>query len=288
MNPPHTSLSASIMAWAAMTIALVVAGYTYVRDRGEQRPTGTTSVLQRVSGSNQLRAGFIVNSPQVSRDAKTSELSGYHYDLLKKLATEGGFEVAFEETTFSTMVAALNSHNVDVVIGGGSESIPRAMEVSFTDPIMILGLGYIARSDDPRFQSVADLSRPGIKVAVTAGGASAEYQKEYMPQAEPVILARSELARIVLEVTSGRADIGIGNVNNCLRFEKEQPNIRFVTKGKPFYRFTSGFVVRHGDPEWLQFLNSSIRNLQTNGFTDRLEAKYNPDGMLWTPIKLPR
>jgi ABC-type amino acid transport substrate-binding protein len=271
-------------AWVALLLSVAVAGFLFFGGRGSPDQAGG-NVLDKVRKTKKIRAGYVVNVPQMSRDPTTGALSGYHYDLLNKIAAEAGFEVEYEETTFTTMGAALNTSSVDVVIGGGYESIPRAAEVAFTEPVMILALGYVARADDARFQSEADLRRPGIRVAVTAGGASADYQKEFMPEAQAVVLSRNELARVVLEVTSGRADVGIGNVNNCARFEKDHPTVRFVTRGKPFFRFTSGFVVRQGDPGWLQFLNSSIRHLQTNGFTDKLEAKYNPEGLFWMPVK---
>lgn len=242
-------------------------------------------VLEQLRKSKKLKAAYVINAPQMSRDAKSGQLSGYAYDFLNKIAADGGFTVDYEETTFSTMGAGLNTGAFDVVIAGGYESVPRAMEVTFTDPLVVLALGYVARADDDRFKTENDLKEPGIRVAVTGGGASADYLKAFLPDAEPVILSRNELGQIVLEVLSGRADVGIGNINNCLRFEQEHPTIRFVTKGKPFFPFTSGFVVRHGDPDWLHFLNSAIRRIQVSGYADLLERRYNPDGLLWIPAR---
>ena len=73
------------------------------------------------------------------------------------------------------------------------------------------------------------------------------------------------------------------NAANCVLFERDHPNIKYVTRGQPFFLFSSAFVIRQSDTDWLHFLNSSIRQLQANGFAKQLEAKYNPTGGLLGP-----
>lgn len=275
-------------AFALSCLALILwvstFGWSMIR-RSTPEPTASRKrLLEEIRHDKVIHAGYVLNAPQAIRDPKSGELSGFYIDLLREIGRRSGARVEFEETTFANTRLALDTH-VRVVGGGGFVSIERAVNLSFTDPVIFIGLGYVCRADDRRFNTEEDLRRPGLRIAFAAGSASEEYVKETLPLARAVVLARGELARIALEVTSGRADVGIINQGQALEFERRQPGLRYPTKGKPFHLFASSFTLSQGDEEGVRFLDTAIRTLHTGGFIDELEHKYNPDGLYWTPSR---
>jgi polar amino acid transport system substrate-binding protein len=275
-----------LVAVISLVVSIATAGWVAIH------PGGNTSsitairpgLIEDIRRDKVIRAGYVLNPPQAQRDPANGDLSGYHIELLREIARQANCRVEFEETTFANMSLALRARS-RIVVGGGFVSVDRATSLAFTKPLFHLGLGYVCRKDDKRFQTEADLQRSGIKVAYAVGSASEEYVKANLPDAEPVALARGELAKVALEVMSGRADAGIVNQAQCFQFARDQPSLSYPTQGKPFHRFASSFTLPQGDTDGLVFFNTAIETLRTNGFLDKLERKYNPDGLFWTPIR---
>src|SRR5579862_8256817 len=117
------------------------------------------SILQKIQRTKVIHAGYIPYPPFCIVDPVTKKRSGYFIGLMDASVCEmgQGSKIEYEETTWGTMVVGAQSGKFDVVVSGILSSIPRAMQVTFTRPVMLLGLSAVARADDNRFKTEADL-----------------------------------------------------------------------------------------------------------------------------------
>ncbi len=268
--------------WIALFISTTVLGACARPTDAPGIPTtGPESVLTTLKDTGRLKAGYIKYPPFVIQDPGTGQLSGYFIDLMNTIATEGGFEVDYEETNWGTMVTGLQTRRFDIVVSGVFRTIPRAKEVTFTNPVLYVGISAIARKDDTRFKSLSDLARSGLTIAVTNGEVGHEYAKRFLPDAKLTVLTTDDISRPMLEVSAGRADVALGDSMTAYRFARAHSEVQDVFARSPFYVYGTTFMVRRDDPEWLDFLNISIEQMELSGVTDRLEAKYKEGATAW-------
>jgi len=112
-------------------------------------------ILQKIQRTKVIHAGYIPYPPFAIVDPATKKLSGYFIELMDAIVAEmgQGIKIEYEETTWGTMVVGAQSGKFDVVVSGILSTIPRAQQVTFTRPVMLLGLSAVVRSGDNRFKT---------------------------------------------------------------------------------------------------------------------------------------
>jgi ABC-type amino acid transport substrate-binding protein len=162
------------------------------------------------------------------------------------------------------------------------------MEVTFSRPLLFVGLSAVTRANETRFVTEADLQKPGLTVAVTAGEVGHEYAQKYLPNAKLIVIDTPDITRPMLEVLSGRADIGIADSMSCYNFVSAHPNdAKQLFASKPLYVYATTLLVPRQDPDWKDFLDQSLAFLDYSGITKSIEAKYKKGSTAWLSTTLP-
>lgn len=121
-------------------------------------------VRQALAPSGPLRVGLYTGTP--TSLLSESDRRGVGYDLGKQLARRLG--VAFQPVVFTK-----NADVLDAVAGGRVDiaftnaTAERMKQMDFTEPYMVIELGYLAAPKTP-VRTMAEVDRPGIRVGVTA------------------------------------------------------------------------------------------------------------------------
>lgn len=134
---------------------------------------------------------------------KDAALRGVGHDLAGELARE--LRVPIEPLVFecnSEVIDAVKAARVDVVFANASPE--RMKEIDFSQPYLRIGLGYLARAGSP-VAKVEDADRPGVFVAVLAGGTSDSVLSKSLREAQ-IVRARSVAEGVEL-LRSGQADL---------------------------------------------------------------------------------
>ncbi len=232
--------------------------------------------LTRIQRTHVMRVCYAVWPPAVIKDPKTGTLSGHDIDTMETMAKEIGASVEYHETTFGDMPAAIQSGLCDI---GTSLfiKISRSAAVAFARPVFFGGNSGLVKKGDTRFKRIADVDKPGIRVAVANGESGHIFAQEHFKYATiiPIDVESSDLSRFLLEVTSGRADIGIADANTIRLFAAAHNETTDVFAHAPFDLNPDAYPLRLGDNNFLNFVNNSILYLQTSGTWDQFEKKYD-------------
>jgi ABC-type amino acid transport substrate-binding protein len=246
------------------------------------RRSPSVSVVDTIRASKTLHAAYVVYPPFVTKDANTGRLSGYFIDLMQKIADYGKFGVSYEEATWGSMIAGLDSHHYDIVVSGIFPTIQRSFSAEFARPIMYVGLSAAVRSGPGTVQwTEKNLEEPGLRVAVVNGEVGYEYAKQFLPRAKLIVLDTADISRAPAEVLYGRADVAIAESITIEEFAQHNPGLKALFTDDPLEVFGSTFMVRRGDPDWVSFLNTSIDFLQASGFLKKLDREYKTSSGLW-------
>src|SRR4051794_4522043 len=187
------------------------------------QPVANAQVMDRILKDRKIKIGYIPSPPGTIKDSSSGEVTGYYVDGVRYIFKTINVEVEFVEATWANFAAGLTSGQFDLSIAGTFATVTRAAAVEFTKPVSYLGYSAIIKKGDDRFKDLADLNREGIKIAVIQGGASIDYAKENFPKATLVMTSGGNLLAPFVEVSAGRADVGIEDAWQARRYAKEQP-----------------------------------------------------------------
>jgi polar amino acid transport system substrate-binding protein len=128
-----------------------------------------TALQRTLAPGGKLRVGVNFGAPSSAiRDANTGELTGVAHDLGKELARQ--LNVPFEAVLYrrsAEVVAALKTGDIDVAFV--TLTAARAKEIDFSPPYLQIEKGALVPGNSPA-QTLADIDRPGMRVAVLGGG----------------------------------------------------------------------------------------------------------------------
>jgi polar amino acid transport system substrate-binding protein len=240
--------------------------------------TLAAGTLERIEKEKTFKIGFIPSPPGVIKDPKTGELSGYYIDTVRVICDQMGVKPVFVEAAWATFVAGLQAGQFDLSIAATFATIPRALAVDFTHPIHYLGYSAVAKKGDGRFKSLSDIDRPSIKVAVVQGAAGHEYAKQNFKNAQLIVLATSDLTAPFVEVSAGRADVGIEDAWATKRYAAAHPEVVDLFAERPYNVLPIAWAVRKGEYDLLNFMNTALDYMLINGRLDQLANKYGPSG----------
>jgi polar amino acid transport system substrate-binding protein len=180
---------------------------------------------QALAPTGKLRVGLILDVPaQVVRDSASGEMKGVAFDLGKELARRMG--VPFEPVAYPSVGALLDggrSGNWDIAVIGFNPA--RAKEWDFTAPHLEIELGYIVPSSSS-LSTLAEVDRPGIRVAVAQGG---QADRLLTPAIKVATLIRAPTIPEAFEMLkSGRADAFAANKPSLFEMSDQSPGFRVL------------------------------------------------------------
>jgi polar amino acid transport system substrate-binding protein len=245
-----------------------------------------SQVMDRIIKDKTIKVGYIPSPPGTIKDPASGEVKGYYVDGLRYIFKAIGVEPVLVETTWANYAAGLQSGQFDMSIAGTFATIQRAAAVEFTKPIHYLGYSAIVKKGDERFKTLADLNKKDIKIAVVQGGAASEYAKENFPLATLVTLSTGNLTAPFVEVSAGRADVGIEDAWQARRYAEQQPGVTDLFQSNPYNLLPIAWSVKRGNQDLLNFLNSSIDFMLLTGRWERMANAYGMTGRFYDAANL--
>ncbi len=135
----------------------------------ENRFANLPALQRTLAPGGKLRLGVNFGAPSSAvRDGNTGELTGIAHDLGKEMARR--LNVAFEPVLYrrsAEVVAALKTGEIDVAFV--TFTAERAKEIDFSSPYLQIEKGALVAGDSTA-KTLADIDRPGMRVAVLGGG----------------------------------------------------------------------------------------------------------------------
>ena len=231
----------------------------------ELAPTGTLRAV--------LNLGNIV---LVQTDEQTGKQKGVTVDLAHELARRLG--VPLEFTPFDgagKAFEALKSGAHDIAFLANEPA--RAAEIAFTAPYVLIEGVYLVLQDSP-LRAIADVDRPGVRIAVNKASAYDLY------------LTRNLKHATLVRSTSGGDDIfeaeklevlaGVRQI--IMRYAKTNPQARIID-GR-FMEIQQAMATQNGRPAGSAYLRAFVEEMKASGFVaDALKRSNQPDAAVAPP-----
>jgi cyclohexadienyl dehydratase len=209
---------------------IVLAGLAFAAPAWAQ-----SSRLDNILERGVLRVGTTGDyRPFTARDKASGAYSGFDIDMAQALGAALGVRVEFEATSWPNLSKDFDAGTFDIAMGGVSVTLDRAKKGFFSAPYLREGKTPIARcADKDKYQSLADIDRPGVKVIANPGGTNERFDRANLHAAE-IVLYPDNLT-IFDAIARGDADLMITDSSET-RFQQKlhAGALCAIHPGKPF------------------------------------------------------
>lgn len=190
--------------------------------------------LDAIRAAKVLRIGLTGDyRPFSAYDAETKEFSGLDVELGRSLAAALGARAEFVKTSWPTLSADLAAGRFDIAMGGVSVTPARAKLGLFSAAVLMDGKTPITRcSLVGRFQTLAQIDEPGVRLVVNPGGTNEKFARAHVKRA--TVIVHPDNNTIFGEIVAGRADLMITDAIETRYQAKLHPELCAVHPEKPF------------------------------------------------------
>ena len=230
--------------------------------------TAQESHLDRVIKSKKLRVAVLPDNPPWSVMKADGSFAGYDIDIANKLAEALGVEVEFVPTEGANRLPLVQTDKVDVVIACFSPTNERAKSINFTEPYAVSGSLPLYRKDNP-LKSWEDLKEK--KVSVARGSTNDTILTKYFPKTE--VVRFDTISDAFMALKSGKVDALLEQNQMVYEMARKNPELEALN-AEPFKPSLVAMAVKRGDHDWLNYLNSFIRNFNASGDNAELYKKW--------------
>jgi cyclohexadienyl dehydratase len=197
---------------------------------------------------------------------------GIDVDLVNALAKGLNARAEFVKTSWPKLMDDFVD-KCDVAVGGISVSLERQKRAFFSAPYMVNGKAPIARcADAAKFQTVADIDKPGVTVIENPGGSNEKFARANFKQAKIVIF--EDNTKIFDEIAKGNADLMISESVETKVQAKQHPGLCAINPDHPLQYGEMAFLLPRGDVAFKAFVDQWLHLARASGDYDRTLAAW--------------
>lgn len=233
---------------------------------------GPPSRLDTVPKAAQLRVCTPGDYRPFSVAKADGGFEGLDIDLVQAAAKALGSEVVFVKSSWPTLMKDFLAQ-CDVAVGGISVSLERQKTAFFTAPYMVNGKAPITRCENVgRFQTVADIDKPGVTVIENPGGSNERFARANFKTAKIVIY--NDNVTIFDEILKGNADVMISESVETIVQQKLRPGLCAVNPDKPLQYGEMAWLLPRGDVAFKAWVDQWLHLAKASGEYDRITARW--------------
>src|SRR5450755_2094623 len=204
--------------------------------------------------------------------AKDGSYEGLDVDLVRTAAKALGAEAVFVKSAWPTLMKDF-VEQCDVAVGGISVTLERQKTAFFSQAYMVNGKAPITRCENvAKFQTVADIDKPGVTVIENPGGSNERYARANFKSAKIVIF--NDNTTIFDEILKGNADVMISESVETIVQQKLRPGLCAVNPDKPLQYGEMAWLLPRGDAAFKAWIDQWIHLSKENGEYDRIVGRW--------------
>ena len=226
---------------------------------------------------NTLRVGMDLRWPPFETVDGEGIPTGISVDLAYALGEYLDRDVEIVDLEFGSLITALETNEIDIIIGSMSITDDRALKINFSDAYFSFPLitvlnkefaeEYLIETKDDLFSIEDVVNYVAPKTFVTIGIVEAQAYN-------PSQLEVNDASAAVLEVISGAADAFIISASSAAEYHEANPDTTTIL-WDPIALSPIGMGMRKSDTDLLVDVNDFIAGLEENGVYDDLRVIYD-------------
>lgn len=260
--------------WLLITILLLFGQVSFSSCSSDEDAPQTT--VERIRQRGTIIVGTTGDYRPLSFcEPETGEYWGFGIEMAKEIAAQMNVKIAFAKTSWPTLSADVLAipQLFDFAIGGITITDARRETMLMSDGYLANGKTILCRSSEAgRYQSLADIDQPEVRVMVNPGGLNEKFANENLTHATIIVHQKNE--EIPSLIAEGEADVMITEITEAPYYVQTDPRLAAPLLEKPFTHGEIGVLMQKGQEDLLQVVNNVIRRMKSDGSLRRLHEKY--------------
>ena len=200
---------------------------------------------------------------------------GFGIEVAQEIARHLNVEIEFVKTSWPTLTADVQAEPqlFDMAIGGITITDARCETMLMSEGYLANGKTILCRATETnRFQSLADIDKPEVRVMVNPGGLNEKFANENLTHATIIVHQKNE--EIPSLVAEGEADVMITEITEAPYYVKTDARLAAPLLNEPFTHGKIGVLMRNGQEDLMDVVNNTIWKMKSDGTLRRLHEKY--------------
>jgi len=172
-----------------------------------------------------LRVGTTLDYAPFSFGVAPEAAQGFDLDLVRRFARERGQRLELVPVTWPELVPALAAARFDAALGGVTVRPDRSLVGRFSTPLAASGAVVLVLAASP-VHDATDLERPGLRLAVNAGGHLERVARARFPHA--ALTPVPDNAAVPARLAKGEADAVMTDSAEAPRWQRALPPTRTI------------------------------------------------------------
>ena len=218
--------------------------------------TAAADVLDDILERESIRIGVSEFVPWTMKDGD-GNLQGFEIDVGRKLATDLGVEASFLAYEWDEIIPALQNGEIDVIAGGMAITPQRALQVNFSRPVAVSGVGLALNAKlTDGLEALSELNRPQVRVSVVKDTLADSVAHTLFNRASIHTFGNSADAESML--LENRAEAYVASMPAVVFMLLRNTGKVAVPINEPLVASSEALAVRKGEQEFLNFLDAWV------------------------------
>ncbi|MPQ43183.1 transporter substrate-binding domain-containing protein [Clostridium tarantellae] len=229
--------------------------------------------LKTTLDKNDLIIGMELKFPPFETvDSKGNPL-GVSVELAKAIGEKLGKKVEIKNIDYSSLIPALQSKNIDLIISSMSITEERLKSIDFSDEYAKSDLALVI-NNSKTINNFKELNNSKYIIAAKQGTAGSLWVKQNLPKAK--LKDFTEVSAAMLDVNNGNSSAFIYDPLSLIEGSKNLSNIKLLLNPLPNVK---GWAIgmRKGDERLKYKINEALKSLKEEGFFEKIREKYLKD-----------
>ncbi|MBV8751539.1 MAG: ABC transporter substrate-binding protein [Hyphomicrobiales bacterium] len=245
-----------------MITALAALGFHTFTGTDIMAQTASPEIVKELAPTGKLRAAINFGNPVLAqKDAATGDARGVTGDLARELAKRLGVSVEFVAFDTAGKVSGSAKDGIWDICFLAIDPV-RAADIAFTGPYVVIEGVYIVPKDSA-LQTVADVDRAGVRIAVGKGSA---YDLFLTREIKNATLVRDASSGKSLDMfLHDKLEAGAGVKQPVVAFAKQHPDTRVIPGRFMAIEQAMGTVKGRSDAA-ARYLRAFVEEMKASGF----------------------
>lgn len=233
--------------------------------------------LDEILSSGVIRIGINPNSPPMSSYGRDNQLEGFDIDIGNAIAGAMNVKAEFVPTEVAQRVPFLTAERTDISLGALTRTPARALLIDFTVPLHTESMSMLATDKLP-LKSWTELNDEKYTYVTVRSTWTVDFLKDKLPKAKVLLVDANPDA--VRAVAQGRADAMVDLLDFYWGFTKNYPSVKWTRSSDTVFTAFDAIGTQKGNEGLVQFLNTELYSLHTDGTVGKLWEKWFGTPML--------
>ena len=201
------------------------------------------------------------------------QYQGLDITMAESLAKSLGAKPVWVATTWKTLSSDFTAKHCDIAVGGISVTLKRQQIAWFAESLGSDGKIPLVRcADSKKYQTVAQLNRPQVRVIEPAGGTNEAFVHQYLPQATLTLF--HDNVTIFQELLAHRADVMITDASEALYQKTLNPGLCALNPQQPLQYGEKAYMLPRDDISWKLYVDQWLHLSRATGEYQKAEQQW--------------